>query len=75
MNRQVMKRDGGGTEADYAEDVMLKAKVLLERGLDPFKEMKDVKIILNNKLVFQSTVKNDAKITWRDDQDKLYIYE
>jgi len=74
---------GGGTEADYAEIVLNKAKLMLESGSAVVVETApvvvekfdcDIKIVVNDKLAFTKHMSSVERIEWNEEQKKLYIY-
>ena len=66
---------GGGTEADYAEKVLNKAKILLDESkpIDILKAQ-EIKVVLNDKLKLSIPMSSINKTSWKEDEKKLYIY-
>ncbi len=54
---------GGGWEADYAEQVLLKAKVMLEQVEAP-QEERQIQIVAGDKVLFTQVIDVDADVTW-----------
>ena len=54
---------GGGSEADYAEAVLLKAKDLLEAFTQP-EEQREIQVQMGNKIVWKQAIDADADVTW-----------
>jgi len=69
------KINGGGTEADYAEKVLLMAKEILISGTINKEETEKVKVVVNDQLEYSIGVSGDDEIRWNELQKKLYIYK
>ena len=54
---------GGGSEADYAEAVLLKAKDLLEAITKPT-EQREIQVQMGNKIVWKQAIDADADVSW-----------
>jgi hypothetical protein len=54
---------GGGWEADYAEQVLLKAKAMLEQVEAP-QEEREIQIVAGDKVLFTQVIDVDADVTW-----------
>ncbi len=54
---------GGSWEADYAEAVLKRAKILLE-AVEELPKMREVKIIHGDKVLWKTEVDADANIVW-----------
>jgi len=54
---------GGGSEADYAETVLLKAKALLEAIKEPQLE-REIKIMRGTEVVYKTTIDADTDVRW-----------
>jgi hypothetical protein len=65
---------GGGTEADHAEKVLLKAaKLLTEEPAAPTQRM--LRVMRGETLLFETVVDEDAMLTWSSDRNLLSIGE
>ncbi len=54
---------GGGTEADCAEAVLRKAKVLLEQ-IGAVQEQREIRVLLGNEEIWKTGIDADADIRW-----------
>jgi hypothetical protein len=54
---------GGGWEADYAEQVLLRAKSLLEAVVAP-QEEREIRIVAGDKVLFTQVIDVDADVSW-----------
>jgi len=54
---------GGGWEADFAEQVLLKAQTLLEQVVEPQRE-REIQVVAGDELLFRQVIDVDADITW-----------
>jgi len=54
---------GGGWEADYAEQVLLKAQSLLEEVVEPQRE-REIQVVAGDEILFRQIIDVDADVTW-----------
>ncbi len=54
---------GGGTEADYAEAVLKKAKKMLEEIKEPQTE-REIRVMINGEITWAQTIDADAEVSW-----------
>ena len=54
---------GGGWEADYAEQVLLKAQSLLEEALEP-QRGREIQVVAGDEILFHQIIDVDADVTW-----------
>lgn len=54
---------GGGSEADYAESVLKKAKTMLE-GIEEPDELRKIRVVRGNEVLWTQAVDEDADINW-----------
>jgi hypothetical protein len=54
---------GGGWEADYAEQVLFKAKALLEDVIEPQRE-REIRVMAGEEVLFRQIIDVDADVTW-----------
>jgi len=54
---------GGGWEADYAEQVLLKAQAMLEAVEAP-QEAREIQVVAGEKVLFTQVIDADADVTW-----------
>ncbi len=64
---------GGGVEADYAEKVLKKAAELLEKKTEPQPVKRTIRIMQQGQVIFETTVDEDAEVTWSPGRDLLTI--
>lgn len=64
---------GGGYEAEFAEQVLLKAQNLVESvGIEP--EEREIKIVQNNEVLWKGNIDADADVRWDGQRGTLSIY-
>ncbi|MBW7956859.1 MAG: N-acetylmuramoyl-L-alanine amidase [Deltaproteobacteria bacterium] len=63
---------GGGTEADYAEMVLHKAKSLLDEIKEPQQE-RSIRVINGDKVVWAANIDMDAEVRWDPLRGALFI--
>jgi hypothetical protein len=54
---------GGGWEADYAEQVLLKAQAMLEGIVEPQRE-REIQVVAGDAVLFRQIIDVDADVTW-----------
>lgn len=54
---------GGGWEADYAEQVLLKAQAMLEGIVEPQRE-REIQVVAGDVVLFRQIIDVDADVTW-----------
>jgi hypothetical protein len=54
---------GGGWEADYAEQVLLKVQTMLESVIEPQRE-REIHVVAGDELLFRQVIDVDADVTW-----------
>ncbi len=54
---------GGGWEADYAEQVLLKAQAMLEEVVAPQRE-REIQVFAGEEILFRQVIDVDADVTW-----------
>lgn len=64
---------GGGMEADYAEKVLEKTKIILEGSSSSIPSERIIRVIKNNEVIFETTIDEDVDITWSSSRDLLMI--
>jgi hypothetical protein len=65
---------GGGWEADYAEKVLEKAAALLTQE-EPAPAPRTIRVMQGERLLFETTVDEDAVVVWSSDRNLLFIPE
>jgi len=65
---------GGGTEADHAEQVLKKAAAMLSEAA-PAPAPRTLRVMQGGKLLFETTVDEDAVLVWSSDRNLLFIPE
>jgi len=63
---------GGGWEADYAEQVLLKAQSLLEAVEAP-REEREIRVVAGDEVLFTQVIDVDADVTWDSMRGTLRI--
>jgi hypothetical protein len=64
---------GGGTEADYAEKVLQKAKEILENSDNSIPTSRTIRVMKDNEILFQTTLDEDVDVVWSPSRDLLTI--
>jgi len=54
---------GGGWEAEYAEQVLLKAQAMLEDVVEPQRE-REIQVVAGDEVLFRRVIDVDADVTW-----------
>lgn len=65
---------GGGMEADYAEKVLEKAKVVLE-GISAIKKDREIAVKKGEQVLWKQDIDEDAEVTWNPMLGVLRIEE
>jgi hypothetical protein len=65
---------GGGVEADYAEEVLKKAMIMLE-DIDKPQEDREIKVMLGDEVLWKQSVDPDSDILWDPVRGILRIKE
>lgn len=63
---------GGGTEADYAEEVLKKAKAMLE-AIDGTSIGRSIRVMRGDAVLYETEVDEDAQVVWDSERGLLHI--